>query len=68
MRCSYCGDNLHTVENCPKTWGGQISRAQMYCDYCGSRSHNVNGCPKTFEGNANRAWNDTEIEDDFVKD
>jgi hypothetical protein len=26
MRCSYCGSELHTVENCPKTWGGSANR------------------------------------------
>lgn len=68
MRCSYCGSNLHTVENCPKTWNGQANRAQMRCSYCGARDHNVNACPKTFGGNASRKWNEEEIEDDFVKD
>jgi hypothetical protein len=68
MWCSYCGSNQHEVENCPKTWGGQISRAKMRCSYCGSNNHNVNACPKTFEGNANRTWNEDSVKKDFVKD
>lgn len=68
MRCSYCGSNSHVVENCPKTFGGQINRANMRCDYCGSTNHNVKACPKTFEGNANRKWNENSIEKDFVEE
>lgn len=68
MRCSYCGSPLHTITNCPKTWGGSANRANMRCSYCGARDHNVNACPKTWEGSASRAWHEEEVKDDFVKD
>jgi hypothetical protein len=29
MRCSYCGSNRHTVENCPKTWSGSSARLHL---------------------------------------
>lgn len=44
MRCTYCGSRLHTVENCPKTWGGSVNRQRMRCTYCGSRKHNYPAC------------------------
>jgi uncharacterized Zn-finger protein len=68
MRCSYCGSALHTLPNCPKTFGGQINRGQMRCSYCGSRNHNIKACPKTWGGSADRAWNEDAVEDHFVKD
>lgn len=68
MRCSYCGSELHTVENCPKTWGGSVNRAHMYCSYCGSNKHNIKACPKTFTGSANRAWHENLVAKDFIKD
>lgn len=68
MRCSFCGSHLHTVENCPKTWGGSANRARMHCSYCGSNKHNVNACPKTFSGSANREWHEDSVADDFIKD
>lgn len=68
MRCSYCGSHLHTVANCPKTWGGQINRRDMRCSYCGARDHNADACPKTWDGNASRARDEDKLKDDFVKD
>ena len=68
MYCSYCGSNLHTITNCPKTWGGSSNRNNMRCSYCDGRDHNINACPSTFEGNANRRWNEEKIKNDFVKD
>jgi hypothetical protein len=58
MWCSYCGCNLHTVENCPKTWGGQGNRNNMRCSYCGSNKHNIGGCYKLSNKN----------EDDYILD
>lgn len=68
MHCSFCGSTLHTITNCPKTWGGSMNRRHMKCSYCGSKKHNVDACPRTWGGNAKRAWREHEIEDDFVKD
>ena len=68
MQCSYCGSHLHTVANCPSTWGGSIRRASMRCGYCGATDHNVNACPKTYGGSASRAWHEESVKDDFVKD
>lgn len=68
MRCSYCGSNLHTIDNCPKTWGGSINRQRMRCGYCGSPKHNTPACPKTWGGNAARAWDEESVVGDFVKD
>ena len=68
MRCAYCGSNLHTVTNCPKTSQGEINRRRMRCSYCGSNKHNIKGCPKTFSGNANRSWHEDNIENEFIKD
>ena len=56
MKCVYCGSNLHTVKNCPKTWAGSGNRLHMRCVYCGANDHNVNACPKTWGGNASRRW------------
>ena len=58
MWCSYCGSNLHTIENCPKTWGGQSNRNKMRCSYCGSNKHNIGGCYKLSNKN----------EDDYILD
>lgn len=68
MRCTYCGSNLHTAANCPKTWGGQSRRNAMRCAYCGANDHNINACPKTYGGSASRKWNENAVEDDFVLD
>lgn len=68
MRCTYCGSNLHTVVNCPKTWGGQANRRAMRCAYCGSREHTIRACPKTWGGSAARKWYPDDRADDFVKD
>jgi primosomal protein N' len=68
MYCAYCGSRLHTITNCPKTWGGQARRNAMRCGYCGSREHNIAACPKTFSGSAARAWHPDDVADDFVKD
>lgn len=46
QRCTYCGSHEHTVENCPKTWGGQANRNAMRCGYCGGRDHKNTSCPK----------------------
>lgn len=68
MRCTYCGSHLHTIANCPQTWGGSTRRQSMRCSYCGASDHNVNACPKTWEGSARRAWHEEEVRDDFVRD
>ena len=68
MRCTYCGSNLHTKRNCPKTAGGQSNRLHMRCGYCGRRDHEIEACPKTFGGNAARAWHPDSVADYFVKD
>ena len=68
MRCSYCGSELHTFENCPKTWGGSANRVVMHCSYCGSNKHNIKACPKTFAGSSNRAWHENLVAKDFIKD
>lgn len=68
MRCGYCGAQTHTIENCPKTWGGSINRMNMYCSYCGSHKHDIKACPKTWSGNAARAWDEDSVADHFVKD
>lgn len=68
MRCSYCGSHLHTINNCPKTFGGQANRNRMRCSYCGSTKHNVNACPKTHGGDANLKWHPEKIENDRVLD
>ncbi len=47
MWCGYCGSKDHTIDNCPKTWGGQANRNAMRCGYCGSTNHNRPACPKT---------------------
>ena len=67
MRCTYCGSTLHTVANCPGTWGGSARRQSMRCSYCGATDHNVNACPKTWGGSADRAWHEESVKDDFVK-
>lgn len=59
---------LHTVANCPKTWGGSANRRVMRCSYCGRKDHNIEACPKTFEGNAARAWHEETVADHFVRD
>lgn len=43
--CSFCGANTHTVDNCPKTWGGQGNRNAMRCSYCGKTDHRNSSCP-----------------------
>lgn len=68
MRCGYCGSQLHTLVNCPKTAGGQANRNRMYCGYCGAKDHNMNACPKTFQGNAYRSWHPELISNHFIKD
>lgn len=68
MRCTYCGSQLHTVANCPQTWGGSARRAAMRCSYCGAADHKVRACPKTWEGSARRAWDEDSIKDEFVRD
>lgn len=68
MRCTYCGSHLHTIKNCPKTWGGSINRAHMHCTYCGSNKHNIKGCPKTHAGSAAHAWHPESIKDDYIID
>lgn len=68
MYCSYCGSKLHTIVNCPKTWGGQANRSNMRCSYCGSNKHLIEACPKTWGGSANRQWNENKIKDSFIKD
>ena len=61
MRCSYCGSKLHTVENCPKTWGGSARRRQLHCGYCGTwGDHDTRACPKTWSGPAARRGTDLE--------
>jgi RNase P subunit RPR2 len=68
MRCSYCGNNLHTILNCPKTFQGQINRTKIKCAYCGSNKHYIDACPITFTGSKNRCWHENNIENDFIKD
>jgi hypothetical protein len=68
MRCEYCGSNLHTITNCPKTASGQGNRNRMRCVYCGSRDHNIEAFPKTWGGNAAIAWRPETVKDYFVKD
>jgi len=68
MYCGYCGSNLHTVKNCPKTWSGSSNRSHMRCTYCGGTDHNVKACPKTWGGSSAMAWHQRTVEDHFVKD
>jgi len=68
MYCGYCGSNLHTITNCPKTASGQANRHLLRCTYCGSREHDIQACPKTWGGNAARAWHHETVKDHFVKD
>lgn len=68
MRCTYCGSHLHTLTNCPKTWGGQSRRLHMRCAYCGGRDHTIEACPKTWGGSAARAWRPETVADFFIKD
>lgn len=68
MRCAYCGSQLHTVTNCPRTWGGSARRQKMRCAYCGSHEHEVKACPKTFSGSAARAWHPETVADHFILD
>jgi DNA-directed RNA polymerase subunit RPC12/RpoP len=68
MRCTYCGSQLHTVTNCPRTWAGSARRAAMRCSYCGAPDHKVRACPKTWEGSARRTWEEDSIKDEFVRD
>ena len=68
MRCNYCGSHVHTLENCPKTWGGQANRNRMRCGYCGSKKHNTNACPKRFVSSGLLRWHPEKLEDDFIKD
>ena len=44
MRCAYCGSQAHTLEYCPKTWGGQGNRNALRCAYCGARDHDEQAC------------------------
>lgn len=46
LRCSYCGASTHSVNLCPKTWGGQANRKRLRCTYCGGLDHSNEGCPK----------------------
>lgn len=46
MWCAYCGSHAHTIDYCPKTWGGQGNRNALKCSYCGSSNHKVSACPK----------------------
>lgn len=68
MYCGFCGSNKHEIENCPKTWGGQMNRRFMRCGFCGSRKHNIKACPKTWDGNAARTWHKETIKKDYIKD
>jgi hypothetical protein len=68
MRCVYCGSELHTLTNCPHTWGGSANRAKMRCVYCGAHDHNIEACPKTWGGSAARAWHEESVKDSFIKD
>lgn len=68
MYCTFCGSHNHMIINCPKTFNGQVNRANMRCTYCGSHKHNINACPKTFDGSAKRSWNIERIKNDFIKD
>ena len=68
MYCTFCGSHTHTFTNCPKTFDGQVNRANMRCAYCGSHKHNINACPKTFDGSAKRAWDKDSIENDLIND
>jgi len=68
MRCSFCGSNLHTIKNCPKTFSGQSNRRNMRCAYCESKQHTIEACPKTWKGSSNLAWHKDKIEDDFILD
>ena len=68
MRCTYCGSNLHSLQNCPKTCGGQSNRNRMHCTYCGSNKHNLNACPKTHSGSSNLAWHQDKIKNDYIMD
>jgi hypothetical protein len=68
MYCGYCGSALHTLANCPSTWGGSTRRANMRCSYCGGTDHNVNACPRTYDGSAKRNWHKDDVADDFIED
>lgn len=50
MRCTYCGSRFHTVNLCPKTWGGSSERLHLRCTYCGDNGHSSEVCPKTYGG------------------
>lgn len=57
-RCTYCGSRLHTVANCPKTWGGSSRRANLSCGYCGQSGHNSNARPRNATVGPRRTLND----------
>ena len=57
-RCTYCGSQLHTIANCPKTWSGSARRANLRCGYCGQSGHNSSACPHNASSARRRHLND----------
>ncbi len=57
-RCTYCGSHLHTVANCPNTWGGSSSRVSLRCSYCGKSGHNSSACPHNASSGRRRSLSD----------
>ncbi|HCT8595656.1 TPA: hypothetical protein OUA47_000133 [Klebsiella oxytoca] len=49
---------MHTVANCPKTWGGSSRRANLRCGYCGQSGHNSSACPRNATAGRRRTLND----------
>ncbi|OWO86549.1 hypothetical protein B5C26_00965 [Photorhabdus luminescens] len=58
MSCSYCGSRLHTIANCPNTWGSSVRRIHLRCSYCGHHGHNSNACPHNASSGNRRKVND----------
>lgn len=57
-RCTYCGSHLHTVVNCPNTWGGSSRRVSLRCSYCGKSGHNSSACPHNASSGRRRSLSD----------
>lgn len=58
QRCTYCESRLHTVANCPETWGGSSRRHSLHCGYCGAHGHTSKACPHNASSANRRELND----------
>lgn len=58
QRCTFCGSQLHTLSNCPKTHGGSARRANLHCGYCGGSGHTSSACPHNASSARRRNLND----------